>query len=78
MGNISITMSCGTCRKAKMGLMAGRNGMYTCKHKNDESEFYIFGSTPCENWLPSKTDVRLWIKRSKKSTSKTLNVGDDR
>ena len=62
MSDLAIKISCSTCRKCKF------NGVnYVCKYK--KKGFYpgTVGGEPCEHWIRSRTDIRLWIKQHKES-----------
>ncbi|MFX0133809.1 MAG: hypothetical protein ACFFDN_09200 [Candidatus Hodarchaeota archaeon] len=53
--NESITISCFTCRKHK--LIRNLINVYKCKHR--KNSFQFGDNKPCDNWLPSKYDIKL-------------------
>jgi len=57
---ITVNIHCGNCRKCKY---VGFNMLYRCKHRSET--FYPIFKMPCEHWLPSKSDLRLWIGHDK-------------
>ena len=65
-GVISINMSCCSCRKAKPADM----GMVSCRHREGGVFNAICDCYPCEEWVPSKSDVRLWIQREGEQENK--------
>ena len=65
-----IRFDCSTCRQCKK---VNNNYRYSCKFV--KNNFYPFNKLPCDNWLPSKLDVRGTIKRIAKSKDKGINYG---
>ena len=54
-----IKISCRTCRRLKPAQM----DMYSCRYRQDGRADYVndLNDSPCGEWLPSKSDVRLLI-----------------
>jgi len=58
---VKIIVSCGNCRRCKPSQT--QMGMYSCKYR--DKPFYHKSNTPCENWLPSKIDLRKWLEKDR-------------
>lgn len=56
--NIKINVCCASCRRAKPAHY--KRDEVSCKHR---PSFYALYADPCEDWLPSKMDIRLYIQR---------------
>ena len=61
-----IEIKCGSCRKLK--LIRGTN-QCECKHRK---RFILDFADPCENWLPSKSDIRLYLERERQKSDEQI------
>lgn len=55
---MTIDICCANCRRAKPSYTA--RDEISCKHR---TAFYAQYAKPCDDWLPSKLDIRLYIQR---------------
>jgi len=55
-------VSCWTCRKRKKAVLEGS----TCKHRDNGRRFLCHAGDVCEEWLPSRIDLRRNIARLSK------------
>jgi len=57
---VKIPITCSTCRRCKESSTYIFDGYtYICKYQ--EKPFSPFGKKGCEHWLPSKSDLRIWL-----------------
>ena len=64
MPNPKIEISCFTCRKCKHYTIIHVD-VYSCVHRLGQNFTYSSAEDkPCENWLPSKADIKLKLARA--------------
>ncbi len=57
---MNITISCSSCRKCKRTIDIDDASL--CRHRKDK--FIAIYGKPCSEWLPSKSDIKLILKRN--------------
>jgi hypothetical protein len=62
---LTVKINCASCRRCKS--VTSRSAESTCAFRTDSSFNPLTSDRPCENWLPSKSDLKLYLLRERQT-----------